>query len=843
MALEDYAKKRSFEKTPEPAGAPQRVEGETWRGEFCLQRHRARRLHFDLRIEVSGTMKSWAVPEGPSLDPNQKRLAVHVEDHPMEYATFEGVIPEGNYGAGSMMLWDHGEYEVIGEPSAEGQMARGDFKFRLHGKKVRGDFVLVRTKRNNGADWLWIKKKDEFADEAWNPDLHPRSVKTGRTQEEIAARVETGIENITGVVEAPMPAVLSPMMAFAASQPPADPGWLVEVKWDGVRALCFLEHGALRMISRKGNAMDRQYPEMSELIGCLDAESAIVDAEIVALDERGLPSFGLLQRRMHVGDVSHAALLARTVPVTMYVFDLLYLDGFDLRRAAIENRKRMLAAVFTPTARVRLSDHFVDQGKQLFQLARQSGLEGIVAKRLGSPYESKRSGSWVKVKVTEQQEFVICGYSPGERDYFGSLILGLYEGGELVYVGNVGSGFTQETLAMVGVKLSGLVTGEMPFAAKPVMPGEAVWARPELVCEVKYSSWTHEKHLRAPVFLGLRDDVLPRECVLETATASAEEALRYHSPPPLLAGTKDKVILDLDGRRLSFTNLNKVYYPEEGYVKRDVINYYHQVADLILPYLRDRALSLRRYPDGISGESFFQKDASEHFPEWLRVEPIHSAHNEAPIRFVVADDRAALLFLANLGCIDQNPWLSRISSIENPDFLLIDLDPQDCSYDKIVEAAQLVRQKLDLLGLVGYPKTTGGDGMHIYVPLEAIYSYEQARTFTEVIARIVAGERPELFTMVRAVSKRERNRVYFDYAQLSTGKTISAPYVLRAYPGAPVATPLEWREVRPGLTPQQFHIRNVVERFGRLGDIFAGVLENRQRLEPAMEKLDSLVRR
>jgi bifunctional non-homologous end joining protein LigD len=380
----------------------------------------------------------------------------------------------------------------------------------------------------------------------------------------------------------------------------------------------------------------------------------------------------------------------------------------------------------------------------------------------------------------------------------------------------------------------------MPFDTRPEMLHPPVWTKPQLVCEVKFSSWTSEKRLRAPVFLGIRNDIPPADCVRELVSAGES---KYHIPDPLLTGTQEKVILDIEGRRLTFTNLNKIYYPEEGYTKRDLINYYHQVAGLILPYLRDRALSLRRYPDGIHGESFFQKDASEHFPDWLRVEPIHSAHNDAPIHFVVANDLPSLLYLANLGCIDQNPWMSRIASIDHPDFLLIDLDPQECNYDKIIEAALLVRQKLDAVGLTGYPKTTGGDGMHIYVPLEPVYTFEQVRSFAQVIYHLVAMERPDLFTTHRAVSKREKNRVYFDYAQLSSGKTISAPYVLRAYPGAPVATPLEWREVRVGLTPQQFHLRNALERFARVGDLFAGVLDNLQRLEEPFARLENLIQK
>jgi bifunctional non-homologous end joining protein LigD len=854
VALDDYAKKRSFDKTPEPAGEHNPPPAtQTRSGEFCVQRHRARRLHYDVRIEVGGVLRSWAVPEGPSLDPKDKRLAVHVEDHPMEYATWEGVIPPGNYGAGSMMLWDHGTYEVIGDPTAEEQIERGDFKFHLNGRKLHGGFVLARTKQNQGRDWLMIKKQDAQVVSPYDINLYPNSVKTGRSQEEIAAQVDApsggddaaALERIPGAVAAPMPSTLTPMMAFSTNKPPSDPGWLFEVKWDGVRSLCFVEPGKVRLLSRNLNPMDRQYPELAELAAALDAETAIVDGEIVSLDERGLPSFGLLQRRMHVSDAGHAAALSRQQPVILYLFDLLYLDGFDLRQAALEDRKRLLATIVRPSDRIRVSDHFQDRGDELFQLSRQAGLEGIVAKRMGTPYESRRSPNWLKIKVTHQQEFVICGYAKGERDYFGSLVLGLYESPEAerpVYVGNVGSGFDQEMLRSVFERLKPLVTETLPFDTRPEMLLPAVWTRPELVCEVKFNSWTLDRHLRAPVFLGLRSDILPRECLFETDAAAATP-VRFQVPPPLLSDTREKVILELEGRRLTFTNLNKIYYPEEGYTKRDLLNYYYQVADLILPYLRDRALSLRRYPDGIHGESFFQKEAAEHFPDWLRVEPIYSEHNDAPIRFVVADDLSSLLFLANLGCIDQNPWMSRIGSLEHPDFLLIDLDPQQCDYDRIVEAALLVRVKLEQLGLTGYPKTTGGDGMHIYVPLEPVYSYEQVRSFAQILSHLVAAERPGLFTQARTVSKREKNRVYFDFAQQSSGKTISAPYVLRAHPGAPVATPLEWREVRPGLQPRQFHLRNVLERFARVGDLFQGVLDKPQRLESAFERLETLVRR
>jgi bifunctional non-homologous end joining protein LigD len=427
-------------------------------------------------------------------------------------------------------------------------------------------------------------------------------------------------------------------------------------------------------------------------------------------------------------------------------------------------------------------------------------------------------------------------------------VLGLYQQGKLVWTGNVGTGFDEQLLESVHGRLQPLASPRCPFEfIDKEMPKDVTWVRPELVCECRFSNWTLDGRLRAPVFLGLRADIDPAECVREaTAAEPTAEGPAAAAPAPretLLDPTKTEVALTIEGRRLKFTNLNKPYWPKEGILKRDLIEYYDAVAALIVPHLRDRPLSLKRYPDGIEGEFFFQKDATTaSFPDWVRTEPVYSEHNRGAIQLVVCDDRATLLFLANLGCIDHNPHMGRVGSLENPDFILIDLDPQDCPYSKIVEAAQLVRRKLDAVGLEGYPKTTGGDGMHIYVPVEPIYLYEQTRAFAEILARLVAAERPDLFTTPRPVAKRERGKVYFDYAQNASGKTISAPYVVRAYAGAPVATPLHWREVTASLSPLHFHMRNAVARFTRVGDLFAPVLNRAQRLEEALLKVEPLVR-
>ena len=826
MSLDEYRRKRRFEKTPEPAPSAA-VAAATAR--FYVQRHRARRLHYDLRLEAEGVLKSWAVPKGPTLDPAEKRLAVLVEDHPLEYGNFEGTIPEGNYGAGSVSVWDRGSYQLLGkEPFAE-QMQRGDVKFRLHGEKLLGDFALARMKdRGKGNEWLLIKKKDFAARPGWDAEDDLRSVQ--------AAAVDPA--SVPGAVKSSMPAEIPPMLATPSASLPEGPEWLFELKWDGVRALLFWADGQVKLLSRTGRRIEKQYPELAEVSPALSGSSAILDGEIVALDERGRPSFGLLQPRIGatpkaVGQLSHQQ------PVIYFVFDLLYLNGYDLRVAPLSERKRLLSGILSSHPRLRHSDHYPASGKKLFEFARQHDLEGVLAKRAASRYESRRSSEWLKIKVTARQEFVICGYTRGDREYFGALVLGVYEKKKLRWVGNVGSGFDQQLLRDIHRRLQPLTTKTLPLSERPDIREEITWVKPELVCSVKFASWTAESRLRAPVFVGLREDVKPEDCVREVAVT----ALATAEIPKLLPPKQAEIILSIEGRQLKFTNLNKIFYPQQGYTKRDVINYYDAVAPLLVPHLKDRPLSLKRYPNGIEGKYFFQKEAAEKFADWLRTEPIFSEHNQAPINFVVADDRASLLYLANLGCIDQNPWMSRVGSLDNPDFVLIDLDPSDCGYDRIVEAAQLVRQKLDLLGLAGYPKTTGGDGMHIYIPIEPRYSYAQARSFAEILARLVVHDRPDLFTTPRAVARREKGKVYFDYLQISTGKTISAPYVLRAYNGAPVSTPLEWREVVKGLTPAQFHLGNVLERFGRLGDIFQPVLTKRQRLEDALAKLEGLMKK
>jgi bifunctional non-homologous end joining protein LigD len=839
MSLQEYERRRNFSRTPEPKpGKPAHVPLQA--GRFFIQRHNATRLHYDFRLQIDGTLKSWAIPKGPSLDPSVKHLAAMVEDHPLDYGDFEGNIPKGEYGGGSVMLWDRGTFELIGPESAAEQIARGDLKFRLHGEKLGGTWAIVHMKdRGKGNEWLIIKKKDETAQTPWDIEAFHYSVKTGRTQEEIAADLPAHEKakrkkktaavspaKLPGAVRTPMPGFFEPMGATLADQLPKGGDWIFEVKWDGVRGLSFIDNDALTIYTRNNNRCERQYPELQVLPHYIDAEQAILDGEIVVLDGKGVSHFELIQSRIHSQDANSIAKMGQKNPVHLYVFDLLYLDGFDLRRVPLIERKRLLLKIVKPFPLLRVSDHFENAGDDLLDAARQSGLEGLVAKNITSVYESRRSRNWLKLKLTTEQEFVIAGYTTGEREHFGSLALGYYEGGKLLYAGNVGTGFTVRNLGELWALLEPLKVTKMPFSVSDKIPKGTVWVRPKLVAQIKFANWTGDRKLRAPVYLGLRDD------------KASEEVSREEVPAPgFLPPDRKEVTTTIDGHSLKFTNLDKPYYPEDGYTKRDLLNYYDSVAELLLPHLKDRPLSLKRYPNGIHAEYFFQKNTPAGYPSWLRTETVER------IRYLLADDRASLLYLTNLGCIDQNPWMSRVGSLEHPDFILIDLDPQECEFAKIVEAALLVKQKLDAIGLVGYPKTTGGDGMHIFIPIEPHYSYEQARTFAEVIARLIAAERPDLFTTPRSVAAREKNRVYFDYLQIAESKTISAPYVARAYAGAPVSAPLAWEEVKPSLLPSQFNIGNAPERFARVGDLFAGVLKKPQRIEKAFARLEGLVKR
>jgi bifunctional non-homologous end joining protein LigD len=866
--LEEYQKKRQFDRTPEPSGAETATKTENT---FVVQKHAARRLHYDFRLAIEGTLKSWAVPKGPSLNPDDKRLAVRTEDHPLDYANFEGNIPEGSYGAGTVMVWDRGTFQVEGKDDAAKQVERGEIKFGLNGEKLRGSFVIVKLKNSEkGSEWLMIKHKDAAVDPNWNIDEHDGSVLTGRVLEEIKAQEAPKREpsplhaaELEGAKKAAMPARMAPMLATLAERAFSDPNWMFEIKWDGVRALAWIEDGELTLRARSGSDISSQYPDLGGLPGAFRGRRAIIDGEIAVIDDRGHSDFEKLQERMHVRNPSQT--LISQYPVVYFAFDLLYCDGYDLRGSALLERKQLLHRLLYGSERIRYSDHQLETGKELFELAKKNGLEGIVAKRTDSRYVSERSANWLKLKTSKTLDAVVGGWTAprGAGAPLGSLLLGLYEGKKLRFIGHAGSGFNAETHKEVAARLKELETGKCPFDELPETNEKATWVKPELVARARFSGWTQENRLRHPVFMGLRDDAKPGDCRWGNEVAAADTSPELtntpnvvHAPPivgkvlstkaqieaELFKGHAENAVLEIEGKRFRLSHLNKVYFPESGYTKRDLIAYYYRMADYVLPFLRDRPLVLRRYPDGIKGQAFFQKNMSESLglPDWFQTVPIDSESKAQQMPYAVANDRASLLYLTGLGCIDHNPWSSRYPDLAHPDYFFFDLDPSEgTEFSVVVTIAKALYEKLEELKLNVFLKTSGATGMHLYLPVEPVYTYEQLRTFAEIVARMVSAENAKLVTNERTVSKRPAGRVLIDVAQNAEGRPLAAPYVVRAFPKAPVSTPLHPRELRTRLQPEKLNIRTLPERLKAEGDLWADFWKRRQRLNEAINILSS----
>ena len=891
--LEEYKRKRHFDRTPEPSGEPEPATGpiqdqpapaakrtrlpkpklpqlEVRPGAehgdtFVVQKHRATRLHYDFRLAIDGTLKSWAVPKGPSLNSADKRLAVQTEDHPLDYANFEGKIPEGNYGAGTVMVWDRGTFSVIGDASASKQIERGEIKFNLSGEKLRGSFVLVKLKHSEkGNEWLFIKHQDANEDPAWNIDEHDGSVLTGRTIKEIAEELPPKREanpiqpgELDGARKSAMPSHVEPMLATLGEHAFSDPNWLFEIKWDGVRALARIEDSALTLRSRNGADITKRYPELAVLPQAFAASQAIVDGEIVALDERGLSSFERLQERMHVRAPSEH--LVSQTPVVYFAFDLLYCDGYDLRKAPLLERKQLLQRLVHASERFRYADHQMEHGKELFELAKQTGLEGIVAKCADSPYVSDRSAYWMKLKVTNTLDAAVGGGTASRTPAlpFGSLLLGLYQGKKLRFIGHVGSGFDGKKLEEISGKLKELATADCPFDVVPETNEKPSWVEPALVARVKFSGWTQEHVLRHPVFLALREDARPTDCRWESEAEPVTTSPAIVRAPQvtgkvldtkaqieaeLFKGHAETVTIELDGKRVRLSHLNKVYFPESGYTKRELLAYYYRIADFILPFLRDRPLVLRRYPDGIKGQAFFQKDMREGLPDWFKTVPVDSEERGKQIHYATADDHASLLFLTSLGCIDHNPWSSRYEDLDHPDYFFFDLDPSEgTEFSVAVTIAGALHEKLQELRLASFLKTSGATGIHIYIPVAPVYTYEQLRTFAEIVARTVTSEHANLVTNERSVAKRPAGRILIDVQQNAHGRPLAAPYSVRAFPKAPVSAPILPQELRKNLRPETLNIKTVFARLKEKGDLWGNFWKRQQRLEEAIELLGQLM--
>jgi bifunctional non-homologous end joining protein LigD len=840
-SLDAYRAKRTLERTPEPAGVVAREGGRL----FVVHQHAARRLHFDLRLEMEGVLRSWAVPKGPSYDPAEKRLAVMVEDHPLEYGDFEGIIPKGNYGAGAVIVWDRGRWNPIGDP--EEGLAQGKLLFELEGYKLRGTWTLVKLKKSE-KDWLLIKERDAWAS-ADGDALPAESVLSGLTVEDLGAGRDRGeaIRRELVRLRAPRRRVeldsVGLMLADTAEQAFSRKGWWFEPKLDGYRVLAAREEGEPRLVTRNRNDCSTSFPEILRAVAALPFERLVLDGEVVALDATGRPSFQRLQGRARLSrppDIRHAAV---NTPVTYYAFDLLGFEDFDLRPLPLSARKSILRRVLPPVGPLRYLEHVEQEGEALYQEAARLGLEGVVAKKADSPYRAGRSPAWLKVRSRKTADFVVVGFTApkGSRGGFGALHLADYVNGKLVYAGRAGSGFTEKELGEVRRTLEQHRRQDAPCSgplaarkstARP--PGKGTtWVEPLLVCEVEYTEWTDEGLLRQPVFLRFRSDKKPEECVREPAgvrsarTASGDEPSLPRLPRRAAAPAP----------RVDFTNLDKVYWPEDGYTKGDLIGYYRAVAPWLLRYLRDRPVVLTRYPDGIAGKSFFQKDAPGFAPEWIRTERMWSEDTQREIDYFICDDEPSLLYVVNLGSIPLHLWASRVPTLERPDWCVLDLDPKAAPFAHVVEVALAARKLCERIGLPVFVKTTGSTGLHLMIPLGRQCTHEQARSLGELLARCLVERLPEIATITRQVSQRD-GRVYVDYLQNGSGKLIVAPFSVRPLPGAPVSVPLEWREVNRRLDIRKHTIKTVPERMRKLGrDPLAEVLERSPDLVGALGRL------
>jgi bifunctional non-homologous end joining protein LigD len=799
-----------------------------------IQKHEATRLHYDFRLELGGTLKSWAVPKGPSLNPHDRHLAMMVEDHPLEYRNFEGVIPKGQYGGGTVMLWDEGTFHAWGEtdPTLSQEtllkgLKDGHLTFILEGQKLQGEFALIKIKdaKEEGA-WLLVKKGDEYASES-DVTKEDKSVRTGRTMNQIA----TGELNLSAFPKAAMPKRVKPMLAQMADRAFDREGWLYEVKWDGYRAVAEIGKKSVRLYSRNFQPFNDKFAPVAEALKKFGHE-AVLDGEVVVVDKNGKSDFQSLQHYLS-GERGH---------LIYYVFDLLWLDGHDLTGQPLSRRKTILAELveglrpaFAKASAgrqssgneiIKLSEHIESTGEAFFKAAVKQGLEGIIAKDPTSHYlMGKRVPAWQKIKTHLRQEAVIGGYTDpkGSRKDLGALVLGVYEDDDLVYIGHTGGGFSDQLLKDIRAQLEPLKQAKCPFSEEPKTNAPVVWVKPTLVCEVKFQEWTAAGTMRQPIFLGLRLDKPAKEVVRETpATGSDHNSLSKAAAES--KGSDDRQV-KAGARTVKVSNWHKIYWPEEGITKGMLIEYYQEVAGIMLPYLKDRPQSLNRHPHGITGSSFYQKDINFDPPDYVQTKEIWSESNQKNINFLLCQNEATLIYLANLGCIEINPWFSRVQHLEKPDYLVLDLDPEDIDFGAVVKTAQAVRQVLEAAGLPGYPKTSGATGLHIYVPLAAKYDYDQAKQFAEIVARLVNDKLPDITSVLRSPAKRQQ-RVYVDFLQNRHGQTLAAPYSVRPKPGATVSTPLDWREVNSKLRPGQFTIKNTLRRLDKLGDIWTPVLDS-----------------
>ncbi|MGF1587017.1 MAG: DNA ligase D [Bacteroidales bacterium] len=827
MSIETYKKKRDFQQTSEPSDTRSKKGSQL---SFVVQRHDARRLHYDLRLELENVLKSWAVPKGPSMVAGEKRLAIMVEDHPLSYGKFQGEIPKGNYGAGTVEIWDKGTYRPMDDSDNPEekliiQLNKGDLKFTVKGKILKGSFVLVRLNDDKN-EWLLIKKKDEFALSEFNiENVKPLNKTTSRKTNSSSKKPKI-IEIKKSVSAENFPEkVLKPMLAKLTEKLIDNPEWLYEIKYDGYRIISTIRNGIVSLLSRNGNSYTEKFQTLaSELNNVKD--NIILDGEVVIENEKGVSDFQMLQNY----NTFQSGVLK------YYVFDILYLNGHDVTRFPLKSRKELLDAFFNKYrfSKIYNTDFQTGNGVSLFRELSAKGYEGIIAKSPDGIYlPGKRSESWLKVKSTMMQEAVICGYTLPlkSRKYFGSLILGIYEENVLRYIGNCGTGFTDASIKELYNKFITIKAEKCPFRTIPKISypkGKPVWVKPELVCSVKFSEWSDDKHLRNPVFMGLLDDKSAKELKPEKAMDKESKQLK-----------EDKTFV-ITGNMVKCTNLNKIYWPDEGYTKGDLISYYRTVSKFILPYLKNRPQSLNRHPNGIKGKSFYHKNMdTDQLPEWIQTAKMYSKSNDHNINYLLCNNTATLIYMANLGCIEINPWHSTHDQPDNPTYMMIDLDPAKIEFSYVVDAALAIKEICDEIKIPCYCKTSGATGLHIYIPLAGKYTYTQVKTFAELMAVITHQRLPDITSIERNTVKR-KDKIYIDFLQNRKGQTIAAPYSVRPRPLATVSTPLKWDEVNHSLSPRLFTIKNIPERLESIGDIWKPVLKKGVLLNKALQSIEKL---
>lgn len=858
MPLEEYRRKRDFGATPEPA--PSDVVERS--GRFTVQRHRATALHYDFRLEIDGVLVSWAVPKGPTLDPKERRLAMRTEDHPIEYLPFEGVIPEKQYGAGDVIVWDWGVFEPEAEtPNPSAAIRKGELKFVLHGERLHGRYTIVRTDSDDGRErWLLLKKRDEAAVDGWNAEDHPASVKTGRTNDEVADGVEPrfiadpprppGEVDLSSATTEAMPDFIPPMKATLASEPFSDPDWLFEVKWDGYRVEAVLRDGRVRLYTRRRQDAANYFPDLADASGWIDATQAIVDGEVVALDEDGRPQFSLLQDHtgIRTGRAPGGKRRSESAQIVYQAFDLLHLDGQSLLAVPLEERKRLLRSRLRPHPLVRYAGHVDTDGLAFFEAARRQELEGIVAKLRRSPYEpDRRSRSWLKLKVRGEQEVVVVGWLPGQGTHkdLGSLIVAVRSGERWVHAGQVGSGIDTRTRRELRQQLEESERPDSPLDPAPRLK-DARWVEPRLVIRVEFAEWTADGLLRQAAYKGIEAGRDPRSVHRERAVATAKAtaaAEREHAATPATDADAELAALDaldkegtwvVDGHEIRVTNLEKVLFPArdggDPVTKRDLLRYHVAIAPTMIPYLQQHGLTVQRFPNGIEQKGFWQKDLPGHAPAWI-TRWTYDHGEDGPKDYAVVDSAATLAWLAQEAAMELHPWTSPIDAPDRPSYALIDIDPgPDTKWEEVLVLARLYRTALDHLGVKGHPKVTGKRGIQVWIGIAPGPSFRDTSAWVEGLSRAIGGTVPDLVSWEWAKRAR-KGKARLDYTQNAINKTLVGPYSTRPAPGAPVSMPIDWDELDdPELRPDRWTIRDVPERLRSRGDPFRPVLDDQQTL-------------